>query len=168
MCAALWCAAVNFPSRVLGVAVLLAALLAAPAGAPAKSNADRLWATVNVCDGPNDRIGIRGSMPGSGKKGDMFMRFRVQWWTGDTWRMVKGADSGFLRAGSSRYKVRQAGVTFTINPEQNGTRLRGYVNFQWREDGEVVQRAKEVTERGHQSARGADPPGYTAEECSIY
>jgi hypothetical protein len=155
-------------SRALGPAVLLVALLAAPAGAPAKSNADRLWATVNVCDSAKDVIGIRGSMPGTGKKGDMYMRFRVQYWTGDVWLMVKGADSGFMRVGSSRYKVRQGGATFPIDPEQNGTRLRGYVKFKWREEGKVVKQAKEITEAGHQSVRGADPPGYTAAECGLY
>ncbi len=155
-------------SRILGAGVLLAALLAAPTGAPAKSNADRLWATVDVCDTAKDKIGIRGSMPGTGKNGDMFMRFRVQYWTGEAWRMVKGADSGFMRAGSSRYNVRQAGATFSIGPEENGTRLRGYVKFKWREEGKAVRQAKEITEAGHLSVVGADPPDYTAAECVLY
>ena len=172
MCAALWCAAVNLPGRVLGVAVLLAALLAVPAGALAKSNADLLWATVNVCDSKNqpDVIGIRGSMPGTGRKGQMLMRFRVQYWTGKAWRMVEGdaADSGFLLVGSSRYKVRQDGATFNFAPDEDGTQLlRGYVQFQWREDGKVVRRETEVTEPGHRSARGADPTGYTAGQCVV-
>ena len=171
-CAALWCAAVSSPGGVLGVAILLVAFLAAPAGAPAKSDADLLWATVNVCDSKKqpDVIGIRGSMPGTGKKGDMLMRFRVQYWSGKAWRMVRGdaADSGFLRAGSSRYKTRQAGVTFNFAPDDDGTQLlRGYVQFEWREDGKVVRRKTRITERGHRSAKGADPSGYTAGDCVV-
>lgn len=169
---ALSSAVVHPASRVLGVAVLLGALLVAPAAALGKSNADLLWATVNVCDSENqpDVIGIRGSMPGTGRKGEMLMRFRVQYWSGKAWRMVKGdaADSGFLRVGSSRYKVRQGGVTFNFAPDEDGTQLlRGYVQFQWREDGKVIRRETEVTERGHRSVKGADPAGYTAGECVV-
>jgi len=153
--------------KVLSAAVLAALLLAAPV--QGKSKGDPLWATVNVCNSEKDVIGIRASMPGRGKKGEMLMRFRVQYWDGDKWRMLKGdgADSGFFSVGPSD-KVRQAGTTFSIDPEENGTLLRGYVQFEWREDGKVVRRKKEVTEFGHQSVKGADPPGFTAKTCVIY
>ena len=102
------------------IALLMAAV---PAGAAARqadaiSHSKRLWATVNVCDtvGHPDSIGIRGSMPGDGQKGElMFMRFQVQLFDADDarWHTLAGADSGFAKVGSAR-KARQSGNTFTI------------------------------------------------------
>jgi hypothetical protein len=153
------------------VVALIVALLAPPAASAAKVD---LWATVNVCDTPKrpDRIGIRGSMPGTGKKGEMFMRFRVQYYAGSKkgWRTVKDtdADSGFLSAGSSRFKVRQTGATFHFSPPEDGAfRLRGMVDYEWRAKGRVAKRARRYTERGHKSVSGADPKRFSAAECRI-
>ena len=72
------------------------------------------WATVNVCDtvGHPDGIGIRGSMPGTGDRGDeLFMRVQVQFLrrADGTWRGLGGAaDSGFLDLGNGAARVRQA------------------------------------------------------------
>jgi hypothetical protein len=162
----------------LGVIALLMAV--APAGASAR-RADsifhnkRLWATVNVCDtvGHPDSIGIRGSMPGSGDKAEvMFMRFQVQVFDeGDArWHNLAGADSGFVEVGSARYKTRQSGNTFTITPPRAGSApylLRGVVTFEWREDGEVVRRARKSTTVAHPNTAGSDPAGFTAATCSI-
>jgi hypothetical protein len=155
--------------RVVLAALLIA--LAAPAAAGA-ATVD-LWATVNVCDTPGkpDRIGIRGSMPGTGKKGEMFMRFRVQFRDAErTWRTLRDtdADSGYLSAGSARFKVRQTGATFHITPPPGGRlRLRGMIDFEWRAKGRVVKSTRRYTEDGHKSVSGADPAGFSAADCLL-
>lgn len=154
-------------------ALIVSVVLVAPAHA-AKKKTTLLWATVNVCDTAKspDMLGVRGSMPGTGDKGEMFMRFRVQYYDIEkkAWRAVKDddADSGFLSAGSSRFKVRQTGATFHFPPPAGGRfRLRGVVDFEWRAKGKVIKRARRITEKGRQSVSGADPAGYSAAECVI-
>jgi hypothetical protein len=161
-----------------GVIALLMAVV--PAGASAR-RADsifqnkRLWATVNVCDtvGHPDSIGIRGSMPGSGDKTEvMFMRFQVHVFdqVDAQWHNLAGADSGFVEVGSARYKTRQSGNTFTITPPRPGAApylLRGAVTFEWRQDGQVVRRARKSTSGAHPDAAGSDPAGFSAATCSI-
>ena len=164
------------------VALLCAATpgLASPGpSGPEHSIATReplLWATVNVCDtvGHPDGIGIRGSMPGTGDRGDeLFMRLQVQYLrrSDATWNgMGRGADSGFLDLGNGAAKVRQAGRTFTLNPPAAGRPaflLRGLVTFEWRHDGAVVRRARRATTAGHDDAIGADPDGFSSAACSI-
>ena len=154
----------------VAIAALAIALIA-----PAASHAGKvdLWATVNVCDTPRkpDRMGIRGSMPGTGKSGEMFMRFRVQFFAGKRgWRTVRDADadSGFISAGSSRFKVRQTGVTFHFPPPEGGAfRMRGMVDYEWRARGRVVKGTRRYTESGHKSVTGADPKNFSAAECRI-
>ena len=161
----------------LGVIALLMAVV--PAGASARQadsifHNKRLWATVNVCDtvGHPDSIGIRGSMPGDGDKTEvMFMRFQVQLFgaADARWHNLAGADSGFVEVGSAR-KARQSGNTFTITPPRAGSAsylLRGAVTFEWREDGEVVRRARKSTTAAHPNTAGSDPAGFTAATCSI-
>jgi hypothetical protein len=162
----------------LGAIALLVA--AVPAGAAARqadaiTHSKRLWATVNVCDtvGHPDSIGIRGSMPGSGDKAEvMFMRFQVQVFDQDDahWHNLADADSGFVELGSGRSKTRQSGNTFTITPPRAGADpylLRGVVTFEWREDGEVVRRARKSTTTAHPNTAGSDPTSFTAATCSI-
>jgi hypothetical protein len=158
----------------------LAVALASPAAAHARP-ADsifqnkRLWATVNVCDtvGHPDSIGIRGSMPGSGdRKEVMFMRFQVQFYTAadGSWHNLEDADSGFVEVGSAKYRTRQSGRTFTITPPRPGTDpylMRGVVTFEWRQDGEVVRRARKRTTDKHPGTKGSDPVGFSAATCSI-
>ena len=99
------------------------------------------------------------------------MRFRVQYKAVDgTWRNFRAAStsSGWQPVGSARYKARQSGWTFPFEPEAaQRFEVRGVVNFQWRADGAVVRRAREVTETGHRSTAGADPEGYSAATCSM-
>jgi hypothetical protein len=160
------------------MALVLAAVPATAAARTAESitHNKRLWATVNVCDtvGHPDSIGIRGSMPGSGDKAEvMFMRFQVQYFTpaDQLWHNLgTEADSGFVAVGSARNRSRQFGVTFTITPPQVGKApylLRGAVTFEWREDGEVVRRARKHTTANHPNTAGADPAGFSAATCSI-
>src|SRR5881227_1128431 len=127
--------------RSLAVAVLTALLAAAPAPAGAKQKprsiyqSPLLWATVNVCDTPAnpDTVGIRGSMPGSGVRGEaMFMRFQVQYFsrTEQRWHNItQGADSGWVAVGAATFKGRQAGWSFRFSPPANGATdlLRGAV-----------------------------------------
>jgi hypothetical protein len=164
------------------IAVLAAAIAAlAPAAASARPSDSiyqnkRLWATVNVCDtvGHPDSIGIRGSMPGSGDRDeDMFMRFQVQYYTasdGGWHNLGEGADSGFVEVGSAKYRTRQSGRTFTITPPRPGSEpylMRGVVTFEWREDGEVVRRARKRTTANHPGTKGSDPVGFSAATCTI-
>jgi hypothetical protein len=111
-------------------------------------------------------------MPGTGKKGSMFMRFRVQYYsrTDKKWHnIVSGADSGWVRVGSTRHAVSESGWSFTIAPPPNGSSyvLRGSVAFEWRRNGKAFKRSRKFTKAGYKSARGADPRNFTASICEI-
>ena len=154
------------------IAACLAALaaLATPDAAAARpADADRLWATVNVCDTakhPNE-VGIRASMPGLPLGTGRRMRFRVQWRDGDRWRYVTGADSGWRALKRARGRAIESGWSFEFEPPAKPITFRGVVRFRWLRDGRVVGRAVEITETGHRSTAGADPEGYSAATCSI-
>jgi hypothetical protein len=133
-----------------------------------------LWATVNICDTAKhpDRIGIRGSMPGLGRRtATLLMRFRVQYLdrTDGKWHTVsEGADSGFVRVGRTKRRVLEGGHTFRFLPPKDGGAhtLRGKVTFRWKAKGRVLKTVREITEGGHRS-KTADPPGYSAAICRI-
>ena len=154
------------------IAACLAALaaLATPDAAAARpADADRLWATVNVCDTakhPNE-VGIRASMPGLPLGTGRRMRFRVQWRDGDRWRYVTGADSGWRALKRARGRAIESGWSFEFEPPAKPITFRGVVRFRWLRDGRVVGRAVEITDTGHRSTAGADPEGYSAATCSI-
>jgi hypothetical protein len=146
--------------------LLLIALLILAAGvASASADDSRLWATVNVCDTARhpDQIGIRASLPRRGAR-DAALRFRVQYRdpAEERWRYVLGADSGWHRGGAAT----ERGWSFEV--AGGGTRvLRGVVSFRWSRHGEVVRRARRVTEGGHRSTVGADPEDFSAATCRI-
>jgi hypothetical protein len=133
-----------------------------------------LWATINICDTaahPN-AIGVRGSMPGTGQAGEMYMRFRVQYYTAadKTWRFIDGGgDSGWVKVGSAKFRTRQSGYTFTFQPPAGGGfwTLRGVVSYQWRNGSTVTFRAKKNTVHGHKDAVGGDPAGTSLGLCTI-
>jgi hypothetical protein len=170
-------------ARPLALAIATACLLcltAAPAGAGSKRErsiyrSPLLWATINVCDteANPDTIGIRGSIPGSGRRSErMFMRFQIQYFSRQERRwhnITQGADSGFIAVGHAGFRARQAGWSFRFSPAPDGTphRLRGAVTFEWRRGGKVVRRARKRTSGGRESAAGADPAGFTAAVCEI-
>ena len=171
---------VAFRGNSLRLLVLGAVALTAPVAQARPDGAGALrgrllWATVNVCDtaGHPDGIGIRGSMPGSGRRRIvLFMRFRVQFRRRDgRWASIgAGGDSGYVPVGSGRARVREAGRTFTLTPP--GPRrpphvVRGVVTFEWRRDGIVLRRAQRRTEGGHPNTVGSDPPGFSAAICEI-
>ncbi len=157
------------------IALIAFLLAAAPASAADPRKSRHLWATVNVCDTERnpDTLGIRASMPGSGRKREtMWMRFRVQYRSDrdGLWHnfVSDGADSGPVKvARHARYRKRQSGFLFPFEP-QVGDRylLRGSVEFQWRRGGKVVRRVKELTSGGHR-ADVADPDGFSAATCEI-
>ena len=163
------------------IAAIATTLALLPAAASARS-ADtiyqnkRLWATINICDtvGHPDSIGIRGSMPGTGNRAeDMFMRIQVQYYTAAdaSWHnLEEDDDPGFAEVGSGRYRTRQSGRTITITPPRPGSEpylLRGVVTFEWRQDGEVVRRARKRTTANHPGTKGSDPVGFSAATCTI-
>jgi len=155
--------------------LLIHLALAAPAGAavPVEKSPD-LWATVNVCDTPDNpnRIGIRGSMPGLGRTAVLSMRFQVQFLArsdGKWHNIAEKADSGFRRVGETRSRVLESGFTFRFRPPAAGGAhtMRGAVTFVWRRDGRVLKKLREITEAGHRSTKGADPAGFSAAICQI-
>jgi hypothetical protein len=168
--------------RLLIPAITCLALLGPAAAHPAPRPPD-LWATVNICDTVRhpDQLGIRASMPGTGRPGAMHMRFRAHFFDGatNTWKEVGGSGiSRWIYVGSSRFRSRQAGYTFAFNAPATGNAfvLRGRVEFEWRErrrrdDGTlrvvVVRSARANTMAGHPSTVGADPEGYSASLCEI-
>jgi hypothetical protein len=159
--------------RLHAISAVVALVLAASGPPPAAAGPRALWATVNVCDTPGhpDAIGIRGSMPGDGRRAvRMRMRFRLQYQAPPgRWRPLAAGDSGWVAVGSGRLRTGQAGQTFTITPPGAGRAyvLRGVVRFQWRRGRHVVARARRVTTAGHGATRGADPAGFSAATCRI-
>src|SRR3954447_6919934 len=128
--------------RLLPAAVLVLAVAGAStavaAGAPTVDRNPRLWSTINICDTVKhpDVIGIRASMPGSGKRKErMYMRFQVQYFRQSSQKWVflgASADSGFRSVGSAKYVRRESGWNFSIMPPPEGQtfRLRGVVNYE--------------------------------------
>ena len=159
-------------------AIAAAALLLTPASASAATPVERspdLWATVNICDSPNfpNKMGIRGSMPGLGKKrSQLWMRFQVHYLAtadGKWHNLEANGDSGYMKLGVAKKRVLEGGFTFTIKPPADGGAhtLRGAVTFVWKRKGRTVERRREITEAGHRSTKGADPPGFSAAICRI-
>jgi hypothetical protein len=156
--------------------LIFLALLLTPATAHAQTvdQSRHLWATVNICDTAQspDELGIRASMPGSGKPGErMFMRFRAQYFStvDNLWHnfLSEGTDSGFVPVGAAKFKARQSGWTFPFElaPGQS-YEVRGVVNFQWRKGEKVVRRAVQRTTKGHKTAL-SEPKGYSAATCVL-
>jgi hypothetical protein len=168
--------------RALPIATALTAAVLLPAAGQAKTtttpsleNSKLLWATINVCDTVKhpDTIGIRASMPGSGRKGErMYMRFQVQYFKVSANQWANGdatADSGFQSVGAAKYRRRESGWNFAITPPPAGQtyRLRGVVTFEWRKGSEVMRRVRKRTRSGHAGTTGADPKTFSAAECII-
>lgn len=166
-------------------AVLAASTVSSPADAKDRPTAakkqrsitasPRLWATVNVCDTrrhPNT-IGLRASMPGSGKRGErMYVRFRLEFFkeSDGTWNELgPSGDSGFLRLGSAKYTRRETGRNFVLAPPPEGRtyRVRGLVDYEWRRGRKVVRKAEKRTRPHKGRITGADPKGFSAAECTI-
>jgi hypothetical protein len=125
-------------------------------------------------------MGVRASMPGNGTRQRMFMRFHAQFYnpTNKRWFDVQGTGiSDWVFAGPARFKLRQAGYTFSFMPPKNGGAfvLRGVVDFQWRakqrtKSGHlrtVVVRTLHANTKGEHPSDGADPPGYSSGTCMI-
>ena len=152
---------------------LLALALTAPAQAQGPSGAEPLlWATVNVCDTDEqpDTIGIRGSMPGTGRAEDrLYMRFVVQFQAPDrSWReLTRGGESEWELVGQGSSPSRQSGRSFRVRPPDGSARMRGLVRFEWRRAGRALRRAARATTAGHRSTAGADPEGYSRAACVI-
>ncbi len=162
----------RFPRIPLGMLALLAALLAVPAASAQQDAEPLLWATVNICDttAHPDTIGVRGSMPGTGRRADrMFMRFTIQYRADDgTWKSLStGGDSGWEAVGRGTWESRQSGYSFQVRPPAGTVRLRGLVRFQWRHGKRVTRREIRATEAGHRSTAGADPRTWSRSVCVV-
>lgn len=99
------------------------------------------------------------------------MRFRLQYRdaTTDVWHYIgASADSGFIDVGSSRYRARQAGISFHLDPSTAaGTVFRGIVLFDWRIGTRGEHHAQLKTTAGHVVSGGASPAGYSRAHCAI-
>jgi hypothetical protein len=162
---------VSLPLRLAAAGA--AVLLLVPAAPQARRNpvsSPLLWATVNVCDSPRhpDTIGVRGSMPGTGSRGQrMYMRIRLEYFDGDAqiWRPVgRDGDSHRFYVGASTHRVRQGGMSFAFDPP---VLLRGHVTFEWRRGRRVIYSAEKLTEAGRTAVAQGDPPGFSAAECEL-
>ena len=159
----------------VATALAVAGASTAAAAAPTVDKSPLLWSTINICDTAKhpDTIGIRASMPGSGKKGEkMYMRFQVQYFRASTqkWAPTDATvDSGFQSVGAAKFRRRESGWNFSITPPPAGQtyRLRGIVSFEWRVGAKVVRKASKRTHSGHTGTFGADPAGFSAAECII-
>ena len=162
--------------RLLLIIAAVLAVSAEPASARAadvRTSSD-LWGTINVCDTPAfpDTIGIRGSMPGLGRRAGLWMRFQVQFLAkadGKWHNLDESADSTWKKVGVARNRVIESGQNFTFLPPADGGAhtLRGSVWFKWVIRGRTVRKLREITESGHRSTAGADPDGYSAAICQI-
>ena len=160
----------------LAAALAAGAILLAPAtvraATPVEKSVD-LWATVNICDteAHPDRIGIRGSMPGLGKSATLYMRFQVHYFAraDGKWHTVGAKGDTTVKVGVAKRSVLEAGRTFYVPaPADGGAHtLRAAVTFSWKRRGRVVKKLREITENGHRSTKGADPPGFSAATCQI-
>src|SRR4051794_1683381 len=160
------------------------------AGAVSAASTSRLWATVNVCDTPQqpNALGVRGSMPGNGLRERMYMRFRAEYFDGATnaWAPAKNAVSPWVYVGPARYRYRQGGWTFTFAQPATGQTytMRGMVDFQWRARKRrrhrrlhrrshkarwvVARRRTRPTRSAVQAVSGSDPAGISKALCLIY
>ncbi|HXR28077.1 MAG TPA: hypothetical protein VN772_00765, partial [Solirubrobacteraceae bacterium] len=145
------------------------------AAARALLRSRELWATIDVCNAPDQPnvLGVRGSMPGDAQAHDtMYMRFRLQYLDKTTMRWVNlaasGASTPFLAVGGGA-SSRQDGSSFVIAPVagQPAFMLRGVVAFQWRRGRTVLESITRPTTAGHQALAGADPAGFSAASCQI-
>src|SRR5690606_13482809 len=118
--------------------------------------------TVNVCDTTKqpDTFGVRASMPGTPRGARLYMRFRVQYRTGNgSWSNVSDADSGWRSVGTGRGAAVVSGGSFDFAKPAKAVSLRGVVRFRWRRGDALPRHAVVATEAGHRSSAGADPAG---------
>jgi hypothetical protein len=162
----------KFPPKTLALAAVCFVAVA-PATADARSAGD-LWATVNVCDtskSPNE-MGVRARIPGDGTRRRMYMRFTAEFRSSaGKWKVVPGRGrSGWLLAGSARFRYKEYGYTFGFDAPPAGTSylMRGLVQFEWRKTahGRVERRTRRYTEARHPTSQ-SQPKGYSAAKCRI-
>ncbi len=143
-----------------------------PAAAAAQSPRD-LWATVNVCDTaatPNT-IGVRGSMPGLKRKATLRMRFRVQYLAPDGRWLHRAPQRRLGLAARSAYAAAAASSPAGASRSPRRVRRRSCCAASSTSSGAAparsLRRARKITEDGHVSTAGADPPGFSAGTCRI-
>ena len=166
--------------RALVATALTAALLVPAASAEARQTR-LLWATVNICDSPRypNTVGLRASMPGSGRRQRMYMRFSAFWYriAERDWRPLPRGRSPWIYVGSARVRDRQAGYSFGVSQPPAGKShvVRGVVKFEWRERRRragksrwvVAKRVRATTRGGALGVQEGDPPGLSLGACEV-
>ena len=119
-------------------------------------------------------LGVRASMPGNGTAQTMWMRFQASYYDRATeqWFDVPGdSRSPWIEVGNARYRARQAGRRFHIDPPLPTTShvVRGVVEFRWRREERQgrAPRTTRMTLSGHPTGRHGDPHDYSAGLCEI-
>lgn len=133
--------------------------------AAAKSSRN-LWATINICGttGTTRAVGMRGQMPGLGFTTNMYMTFTVFYLTASgTNSLVPDTRETVLAANGST-RLYQAGVTFQFGPPAT---LVGRVLFVWKLHGRRLGQAIRWTTNNHHHVDQANPPGYSAAQCTL-
>jgi hypothetical protein len=172
--------------RLIPFVVLMTAVALLVSSAEARAVPSKVpWATVNVCDTAKKRnsVGIRAGMPGNGTKQRMYMRFQLQWYRASERRYVNtGTPSGWVSAGSARFRAAQRGFTFAgiADPPVGAAayKLRGKVSFQWRKlrpakrgvtrrHEVVVKRATRITRGGLKGVQGGKPKRRSDAVCVV-
>ena len=163
--------------RPIRLAVALTALALLLPAASAEARERHLWATVNICDTPKnpDRVGVRGRMPGTGRRESMRLRIALQYRDAGEWRNDEDLVSPWLGAGSALRLFGETGYTFALRPPAGRSSLvRGVVRFEWRDrrrrNGRlvwVVTKRKRVVTEGRHRTRQADPRNFSAATCLV-
>ena len=121
-------------------------------------------------------LGVRASKPGHAGAVRMYLRVRAQYRDPARRRfddLGPTPTSPWAYVGSARFKRREAGYTFSLNPPPSGVAytLRARVDFEWRKRRGrrlvVVRRARAITTAGHRSGAGADPRRFSSAVCTL-
>jgi hypothetical protein len=127
----------------------------------------QLWSTVNVCNSKHHphTIGIRGQMPSLSFPSSLFMQVQVDYWNYKAKKFEP--DPGvrqWVSLGDPANEIVQGGALFKFKPPAV---LAGTVTFQWKLHGKVIGTKQRATGGGHRNAKFGDPPGYSANDCTI-
>jgi hypothetical protein len=128
-----------------------------------------LWATVNICNTKRHpgALGVRGQMPSLGFGATHEMNIQVEYQP--TPKIGFKPDPHAKQSvalGYSANKLLQGGWTFRGFPRHTGL-LRATVAFVWRRGSRQIARIVRTTTGGHRGVDGADPPRFSAAQCTI-
>jgi hypothetical protein len=170
--------------RTSGALAAILALAAPAAAAPSKprpptaaevrravhrvERSRELWATVDICNTKRHPrvLGIRGQMPSLGFGASHEMNIQVEYQP--TPKIGFKPDPHAKQSvalGYSANKLLQGGTTWQFPPHTG--LLRATVAFVWRRGSRQIARIVRTTTGGHRNVDFADPPRFSAAQCTI-